>query len=345
MPPFFELGYALSHLMPEGPKGVDPQIQLLGQHLEGVFFVTDNREISDIEGLFDRKFDAMEDGIGGDGLVIPAAGAATGEFLGAVEILLVSAFATLKTLLPLQGLEKAITGQGIEVEGAKLGIVHVFFHEPFIQHFFNAVLQLPVVQVEHGIDLIDLERLPLQLYVGFLELVVFLVQLQGSFLHLLLELTGDLVFELHVYLVLMDDAFQGTVAHVFQDANAVAKGERKEQHLEHEAEMQAVVQGSGKREDIEIDERPDEKAEKQDAIGDDKKSCGAVATVPHLNSSIEDQRQGYDLDVPVGQHLGQEENLDDKPGRPHDDHPLERTVQPGRVGPGAQEAPGEHETP
>jgi hypothetical protein len=78
----------------------------------------------------------------------------------------------------------------------------------------------------------------------------------------------------------MDDPPQGPVPHIFQDPDPVPHRERQEQHFQHKADVQTVMQGYGERKYIKIDQCADKESGEQNPVCNDEKPRGPIATVP-----------------------------------------------------------------
>src|SRR5690606_41959760 len=63
-----------------------------------------------------------------------------------------------------------VTGEGVRVQCPELPEVHRLVQEPFVECFLQAVFQLPVVEVQDRIDLVDLSSLLRKFSVAFLQL-------------------------------------------------------------------------------------------------------------------------------------------------------------------------------
>ncbi len=97
------------------------------------------------------------------------------------------------------------------------------------------------------------------------------------------------VFQLHVCLILVNDAAQCTIAHIFQNTDAVSEREGKEEHFQHEADVQAIMRKCCKRQQVKVHQRTQKEAGKQYSICNYKEPGRAIATTPHGYTRIKDE--------------------------------------------------------
>src|SRR5690349_1076735 len=117
--------------------------------------------------------------------------------------------------------------------------------------------------------------------IDLFKLCVFCVELDCSLIHFLLQFTRDLIFQPHVYFVLMNDSSKSTIAHVFENTNSVAEGEREQEHFYYKAEVQTVMQRNGEGKHVEVYQTSNEESGKEDSVGHYKETCRSVASPPN----------------------------------------------------------------